>query len=535
MKSSVPNPFRDAQFFFLPDGIHLFKAIKTTMESNKTVTLPPEIVAAEGLPSDTVDYNHIQELYDFEAQYELKVAFRLKPENIHCNQQFSKMKMSTHRAVICHRTSVGLQLLSEEKGEDAYKTTAWFIEQLNNFFDLITCRTRTLALSRDNEVVYGKSIALIKKISYLFANIKFGKGLWKPCQRGVMVLCNSLLGLQEHFLGPVGNYKFVCLGRFLSDCIENLISLIRSGQAVPNAGQFFQNLKVVTLSQLSEAVKGSSYDYEESERLPGVDILELARQKAEEREQTETYKALDEMCLAPQERVTEEEISKMGTWEQNVLYDMAGAAIRSVKDSNATVCNVCLHAAQWHEESRAHPRAAVTTKKEYYAFREDCSSLLQIYPSDEVFEAILIADITFKKLRHKSMQFHSANAKQFFVENLMYVWNGSSLPDCHQLGRKILASFIHARFQQYSNKIKDKLREDRRKKAIVRRNSKSCAMKDAANLITIRPRRQSKLANNKKPTNKEKPANVNKKLPNRNKKLANPKQKPPNEDEKLAP
>lgn len=486
--SSVQNPFRNAPFFILPDGIHLLKAIKTAMESNKIITLPAEIVESEGLPSNIVNYSHIQELYDFEEQFELKVAFRLKPENINCNKQFSKMKMGTHRAVVCHRTSVGLELLSEEKGNSAYMTTAWFIQQLNNFFDLITNRSSTLALSTGNKVVYEKSISLIKKTSFLFENMKIGEdGHWKPCQRGIMVLCNSLLGLQKQFLSPVGNYKFLCLGRFLSDCVENIFSLIRQRQAVPHAVAFFQNLKVVTLAQLSQAVRGSGYDYEEAESLPGVDMLEVARNKSQERlRQSQKYS--HENLVDPEERVSNEEMQNIGSWEQNVLYDMAGSILHQIQSANVTVCNVCFYAAQWQEDE-AHPRAKVAVKKEYKAFREDTATLLQLYPSDDVYQAVCVADLTFKKFRHKSMHLSTSNAKELFVQNLMYVWDGSSLPDCHQIGRKILEFFFKTRFEQYSNKLRQQIKDAGKGKG-PRRNSKSCAMRDAANLITVNPKKK---------------------------------------------
>ena len=87
---------------------------------------------------------------------------------------------------------------------------------------------------------------------------------------------------------------YLLLGRFTSDCIENLFSCIRLTQAIPHAIAFLQCLKVITLAQSSEAVKGSSYDYEECSALP-IDFLEEARQKAKDRALARFSDSLEEL------------------------------------------------------------------------------------------------------------------------------------------------------------------------------------------------------------------------------------------------
>jgi hypothetical protein len=104
------------------------------------------------------------------------------------------MNVATSAAVICHRTSVGLELLADEMKEDSYRTTAWFLELLNTFFQLATARHQALGLSKRNMVAYEKAILLFKKVCHVFQNMKVGvSGEWKPCQRGMLVLIDSLL------------------------------------------------------------------------------------------------------------------------------------------------------------------------------------------------------------------------------------------------------------------------------------------------------------------------------------------------------
>jgi len=82
------------------------------METNLTIRLPPD-VQAENLPSDTVDYSHIEELCTFENQLESKVAPALKEENVHSKGHFSTMNVSTSRSVVNNRTGAGLAKLAE--------------------------------------------------------------------------------------------------------------------------------------------------------------------------------------------------------------------------------------------------------------------------------------------------------------------------------------------------------------------------------------------------------------------------------------
>ena len=72
----------------------------------------------------------------------------------------------------------------------------------------------------------------------------------------------------------------------------------------------------------------------------------------------------------------------------------------------------------------------------------DENSSLQISVLDVVFHAILTAEISFRLYREKTLNFQTADVEQYFIENLMYVWEGSGIPNCRDLGRKILKTFI---------------------------------------------------------------------------------------------
>lgn len=188
------------------------------LESNKFIKLPQSIVEEEGLESPIVHSSHLDEAVAFEKDAELKVAYRLRlsKDNLHCEKHFSTMNVGTARAVICQRSSSILKVMSEEKQNRTYLTTAYFIELLNAFFDLATCRHIGLAITKTKPAAYQKAIDLIKKVSYIFCNMEVGEQAeWKPVQRGFKLLCASYLGLIDYFLEK-RNYNHLMLGRFSS-------------------------------------------------------------------------------------------------------------------------------------------------------------------------------------------------------------------------------------------------------------------------------------------------------------------------------
>ncbi|XP_034250664.1 uncharacterized protein LOC117651054 [Thrips palmi] len=201
---SFQNPVRpEAQVIVLPDVVHVMKNTKAMLETNGTIELPSDVVKEAGLTSPIVDYKHIEDLHEYERDNELKVAFRrLREDNIHTKKHFKKMNVGTAKAVLCHRTGVGLKVLSEEKDDPSYNTTAWFILLLNTFFTLATARHKGLAISKENMGAFEKAVAIIKQVSYIFANMKVGNGDWKPVQRGVMVLCTGYLRCEIADRGP---------------------------------------------------------------------------------------------------------------------------------------------------------------------------------------------------------------------------------------------------------------------------------------------------------------------------------------------
>jgi hypothetical protein len=141
---------------------------------------------------------------------------------------------------VSHTVSSALKLLGEELNKPA-----WFLDQVERWFYIMTSRHPSCALSKMNEVVYNDTITFLKDFMELFRNMAIGyKKLWKPSQTGVLISTQSMLNVQANLLENK-SYKFILTSRFSQNCLENLFSSLRAKQIVPNAVQVKNNLKLI--------------------------------------------------------------------------------------------------------------------------------------------------------------------------------------------------------------------------------------------------------------------------------------------------
>lgn len=106
-----------------------------------------------------------------------------------------------------------------------HKTTAWFFSLMYKWFKLLTSRCHKLALSHYNTDVYKENISFLKDFIEIIQGITVGDGKWKPYQSGLLLCTQTVLDLQVEYLEK-SNFKYLLLGRFTQDALENLFSLI---------------------------------------------------------------------------------------------------------------------------------------------------------------------------------------------------------------------------------------------------------------------------------------------------------------------
>lgn len=143
---------------------------------------------------------HGSALISFQADKEIKLAPKLSEAHIHPSH-FDKMKVPRAMNFFSHAVLSGIQCLVQHEGFDkAHLTTAWFINLINKWFDLMSSRHPNMALSKFNSASNEETINYLQLVLNVFRNMHIGKsGHWKPVQTGVRVSTTTIPNLQNDF------------------------------------------------------------------------------------------------------------------------------------------------------------------------------------------------------------------------------------------------------------------------------------------------------------------------------------------------
>ncbi|GBN22900.1 hypothetical protein AVEN_254541-1 [Araneus ventricosus] len=185
-----------------------------------------------------------------------------------------EMKVGPAHVLINNSVAVALRYyVNLKKLDESALATAWFIEIVARWFDIVTSRSYSVSLSLSKRNC-DETVAFLESVIWLLSNLKIGiRGVWKPVQAGIVLTTTSMLALQEMYLKD-HKFKFILLSRFSQDAIENLFSPIRLKNPVPNCKEFKTCLRLIILSQnLTSGVKGNSFSDADEEM--GTPIFQL--------------------------------------------------------------------------------------------------------------------------------------------------------------------------------------------------------------------------------------------------------------------
>lgn len=217
--SEITHPIHaNKKLYLFSDAPHGFKNVTQSLLNNSTIKLPENFVTKYELPSNLVERDHLEDLFEIQnnAMLMLKLAPKFKESNLY-PQGFQKMRVATSSNVLHQDVSGLLNYLSVEN--ENYKTTAKFISHLEKWFALVSSL----------------------QISDLLENFQF---------------------------------QFVLMGRFTQDCLENFFSSVRANSPRTTALSFKTALKLISVSHFIKTTKGN-YDVDDRNY---VSILELVRQ-----------------------------------------------------------------------------------------------------------------------------------------------------------------------------------------------------------------------------------------------------------------
>lgn len=421
--------FGQKQIRVLADVPHIVKNMCGHLISRQMIILHPDDVRKNKLPGCVVSLQPVKRLADFQEHSTFKLAPNLKKEVLEPNH-FDKMKVSIAMNVFSHSTAVALRTMVAEHGwpEDVL-VTAWFIEQVNRWFDLMCSRHPVMALSLHNPEKHEEAVSFLRNFMDMFSRVKIGNGAFKPCQTGVILSTTSMLQLQEHLLKDL-SFDFVLTSRFTQDSLENFFSTVRQRNAIPTPLEFKMALKIISVSQYLKVSTAGSYDVDDGTLfLADFDTSSIAKD-------VEPDPDLENLSYGTQHLTQAEE---------SAFYYYCGYIVSRILQNNVT-CDKCRNAVT--DESTAPTRPSGFTKLKCYK-----TDALVCVP-DKLFKMLLTCESCFTK------NIERCEDKENIVPSLHAIMCAAvkhiDIESSHDIKDKIIRRFCHARHQLHLSDLSRK-------------------------------------------------------------------------------
>lgn len=438
--NSVVHPVdENSRLFFIADPPHLIKNLKSLLVRNMAIVLPGDVVRRHNLTHDTVDMRPIRHLVKFQANKHMLLAPKLSASSIDPNH-FDKMNVGQALNFFSKSVSAGIRYMvshAQEPGSELsgivtsgvagqYLATAWFFEQVDHWFDLMSSRHPVMALSKSKPDKYAEAVAFLRSFAYLIKSISAGQGQWKPVQSGIILSTHSVLELAECLLPK---QSFLLTSRLTQDCLENLFSSVRYKNPNPTCREFRFALKTIMVAQFLAI--STSGNYEQDDREYMAEFLDCST----------VPPAIDTpddvvLCML-------EEGFEMSKDEANSLYYLAGYTLQSCRKQKQT-CEQCFNAALRNDDAANELPSQLSALKEFTAAESLCYVSKAVYDQFVLWERI-IRDIETQVLVRP-------NISQQIFDNCM-LHTELSLPTCHSLVAKLCRKFIHARLHFLARKL----------------------------------------------------------------------------------
>lgn len=143
------HPIDDKRYlYFFHDVCHAFKNFKEGMLNNETIMIPDHYVKSNDLPTNIASSRHFYELLNNQKNSDLKLAPKLSDDYLDRSKHFQKMRLKSASHVLSHDVSTALQFLAEEQLKPEYKTSAWLVENVAKWFQIVSARNLTFTLSK---------------------------------------------------------------------------------------------------------------------------------------------------------------------------------------------------------------------------------------------------------------------------------------------------------------------------------------------------------------------------------------------------
>jgi len=461
----------------MADVPHVTKNLRAALCSH-LIFLPDNTVKEEGLVSNVVSMDHIRALVNYQKDLPIKLAPFLSEHDV-SPTHFEKMDVGSALRVFSHDTAAAIRYLVQEKDyPKSYLTTAWFVDTVSKWFQIMSSRCRKNALSLARPDIHKQTICFLEKFISLTKEIQIGvKGGWKPSQTGIILATTAVIQIQKELLSQ--GFCFLLTSRLSQDKLENLFGQVRRRIKTPTAYEFKNALKIITVSQFLEKVRGGNYQSDD-----GVFVADFFEKSESSDEITDFFKInpsakrecesveMDEDFLVQLMEAADPKKKKL--LDKDLLYNLCGYVIRSVINRHRIKCDKCLSVlTATQAEVQEHGFGSLVKLRDYTGSSLKYCSLAvfnEIFvPSEELFLQAESSDdyLTRKNGCHQLV--HHAIGQ--ITDNL---------PKCHMIHHKLIKAFLELRTKfAAKERSKNKRAELKAKRKGGERGSRSMTMKKA--------------------------------------------------------
>lgn len=262
VKNTIDHPLDTTRkIHIIADVPKLFKQFKMMLIMNKTINVPEYFQDKYKLPTNVISSTHIFDLISFQTVF----RFRLVPKSSFADllpYDFDRASTFTSKSKNVQNVDISkaLKLVAKLNKQPDYLTTAWFIDVLEKWFDLLTAKSPVTALNKYNEETYKEIVTFLYNFMEIVDNMEVGdQKVWKPTQTGALISTKSMIQVQNILLNQK-NYNFLLTGRFSSNYLENLFNVLKAKKIKANVQNVEQNLKILCVAQYLKCTKNSSID-----------------------------------------------------------------------------------------------------------------------------------------------------------------------------------------------------------------------------------------------------------------------------------
>ena len=432
----------DQEIAAISDPAHALKAMRNALRNSKEIFIHDRHVEEYGLETNSVYWHVIEKVVEFQDRRELKIAPHLTAACIHLNN-FTKMDVKLAMYVFSWETATAITTLCQTYPDEFpsyFLTTAFFIEMVARWWDIMHSRSRTMCFfSKGNDDAWKKNQTSLEKfVDFYTSMIIAGKQKWSywPSQKSVMMSTKSILWLAEWFVKVLG-FIFFLPGRCLNDCIENFFSVVRLMNKAPTALMFKRFAKAICVSQFLRYSPNGNYEEDDSiEFLSNLeDFKDIEKDLADE-EEDNIISEFDKSQFDPEDFA-----------EDATLAYFGGSLLRGlVKDK----CERCEKMFIVHEPSSVESQEVNLLIK----LREKKTDCL-VTPTEVANLMFKTAELTFRAARIELLE-SNKNLEKKLVKIVLDELKKDipSLETCHL--EAIMAKFMRTRLKywaRFSNRL----------------------------------------------------------------------------------